>query len=189
MPDWPGGGGIDRSGANESGDDPDYDRWATGAARYETSATRVADEEADFDEADPEQTTWAADQRADFDEARANTSSPANGPESTEAIETVKNPVVETRGEPPDGGHVREIAELFSEHALTRMEDRGVALAQAQEALEHPIGSYWHDGMWKEGYYDTDSRVFVARALDGNITTVMTGIRQFYIDRLKEAEP
>ena len=35
------------------------------------------------------------------------------------------------------------------------------------------------------GYYDPNSKVFVAKTIDGNTNTVMTNINKAYIDRLQ----
>ena len=66
---------------------------------------------------------------------------------------------------------------------------RGVSSDDALAVLQQPIGSYWHDGMWKEGFYDPASKVFIGQGPDGGIMTVMTNVSKAYIKRLLEAAP
>ncbi len=75
----------------------------------------------------------------------------------------------------------------FSDHALKRLADRGVTPAQAEEVLQQPVGSYWHEGMWKEGFYDNSSKIFIGQGPDGGITTVMTNVSKAYVKRLLAA--
>jgi hypothetical protein len=77
----------------------------------------------------------------------------------------------------------------FSRHALDQMLERGVSQAQAREVLQNPVGAYWHDGMWKDGFYDSAAKIFIGRAPDGNVTTVITGASKAYVQRLLEARP
>ncbi|MFI7401668.1 polymorphic toxin-type HINT domain-containing protein [Streptomyces sp. NPDC049541] len=89
------------------------------------------------------------------------------------------------RGETPDetvgaGG--------FTRHAVQRLQQRGVSEEDAQAVLERTPFSYKHDDQYKIGYYDPDSKIFVAKTVDGNVNTVMTNVDQAYINRLREAK-
>jgi hypothetical protein len=68
---------------------------------------------------------------------------------------------------------------------MQRLEERGVSSEDASAVLARQPFSYYHDGQWKLGYYDPNSKVFVARTVDGNVNTVMTNIDQAYINRLQ----
>ncbi|MEU0157045.1 polymorphic toxin-type HINT domain-containing protein, partial [Micromonospora fulviviridis] len=70
-------------------------------------------------------------------------------------------------------------------HALQRLQQRGVSVDEARAALSKDPFSYYHDGQWKSGYYDPRSKVFIAKTIDGNINTVMTGVDKAYINRLR----
>jgi hypothetical protein len=73
----------------------------------------------------------------------------------------------------------------FSGHALQRLEQRGVSVEQARTVLAREPFSYYHDGVWKSGYYDPSSKVLIAKTIDGNINTVMTNVDRAYIRRLQ----
>jgi hypothetical protein len=76
-------------------------------------------------------------------------------------------------------------ADDFTLHAMQRLEQRGVSTGDAQAVLGREPFSYKHDDQWKLGYYDPNSKVFVAKTIDGNINTVMTNVDQAYINRLQ----
>ncbi|TDD89284.1 sugar-binding protein [Actinomadura darangshiensis] len=73
----------------------------------------------------------------------------------------------------------------LTRHSLQRLAQRGVSEEQAQATLAREPFSYHHDDQWKTGYYDPESKIFVAKTIDGNINTVMTGVDQNYINRLR----
>ena len=54
--------------------------------------------------------------------------------------------------------------------------------------LERAPFSYHHEDQYKIGSYDPDSKICVAKTIDGNVNTVMTNVEQGYIDRLREAK-
>lgn len=89
------------------------------------------------------------------------------------------------RGEVPDE---TVGADGFTRHAVQRLQQRGVSEEDAQAVLERTPFSYRHDDQYKIGYYDPDSKIFVAKTVDGNINTVMTNVDQAYINRLREAK-
>ncbi|MGW7361968.1 polymorphic toxin-type HINT domain-containing protein [Streptomyces sp. NPDC054841] len=76
-------------------------------------------------------------------------------------------------------------ADDFMRHAMQRLEQRGVSAEDAQTVLAREPFSYHHDDQWKLGYYDPNSKVFVAKTVDGNINTVMTNVDNAYINRLQ----
>ncbi|WP_159106761.1 hypothetical protein [Streptomyces rishiriensis] len=64
------------------------------------------------------------------------------------------------------------------------MSQRGVSPEEAEKVLGNQPFSYLHDDQWKTGYYDSGSRVFIAKAIDGNVNAVMTNVDRAYINRL-----
>jgi hypothetical protein len=64
------------------------------------------------------------------------------------------------------------------------MRQRGVREADIVEVLTviEPF-TYYHEGEWKDGYYDPAGRLFVAVAED-RILTVMSDVPKSYIDDL-----
>ena len=75
----------------------------------------------------------------------------------------------------------------FTSHALQRMAERNVNMAQVQRTFQtaNPF-QYFHDGALKTGYYDQVSRIFVGEiAGTGKITTVITNITKNYINNLR----
>jgi RHS repeat-associated protein len=90
-------------------------------------------------------------------------------------------------GEPvvPRSNAADEVDE-FTSHAMQRMVRRGVSEEDARAVLDRDPFSYWHGDQWKLGYYDPNSRVFVAKTIDGNVNTVITDVNPSYIDHLKD---
>ncbi|WP_052848920.1 ricin-type beta-trefoil lectin domain protein [Streptomyces avicenniae] len=72
----------------------------------------------------------------------------------------------------------------FTSHALQRLSQRGVSPEEAERVLGNQPFSYLHDDQWKTGYYDSGSKIFIAKTIDGNINTVMTNVDRAYINRL-----
>ncbi len=78
----------------------------------------------------------------------------------------------------------------FSDHFLSRLARRGVSEDVAWEIIEGQPGfSYWHDGLWKTGYYDPIRKIFIGQGPDGGFTTVITNASRQYIDGLMAARP
>ena len=73
----------------------------------------------------------------------------------------------------------------FTLHAMERLEGRGVSQEDAQAVLQRTPFSYYHEDQWKLGFYDSRSKVFVAKTIDGNVNTVMTNVSPAYINRLQ----
>jgi len=76
-------------------------------------------------------------------------------------------------------------AELkLSEHAVQRMEQRGVNIEQVQAVVagNKPF-RYFHEGVWKTGYYDPTTKIFVG-SVNNVITTVITNVKPRYIQNL-----
>ncbi|MCM2417701.1 hypothetical protein [Streptomyces sp. RKAG293] len=68
---------------------------------------------------------------------------------------------------------------------MQRLEQRGVSEEDAQAVLGKKPFSEHHDDQWKMGYCDPNSKVFVAKANDGNVNTAMTNVGRSYINRLQ----
>jgi len=45
---------------------------------------------------------------------------------------------------------------------------------------------YFHEGIWKSGYYDPISKIFVAR-VDKLVRTVIANVKPQYVENLKRA--
>ncbi|MGB6059371.1 MAG: DUF4258 domain-containing protein [Microthrixaceae bacterium] len=74
-----------------------------------------------------------------------------------------------------------------SEHAVQRMTQRGISIDAVDKALTTQPFRHLNDGVWKTGYYDAGSKVFVG-TVNGTATTVInTGPN--YINNLKAAGP
>lgn len=74
-----------------------------------------------------------------------------------------------------------------SEHAAQRMTQRGISIDAVDTALATQSFRYFHDGVWKTGYYDAGSKVFVGTVIGTATTVIKTG--QNYINNLKAAGP
>ena len=95
------------------------------------------------------------------------------------------------------GAAVRAQADLRSEaplriskHALSRMDERGVSPGQVETLLKtvKPF-KYRHKSRTELGYYDPESKLFVARGEDGVVITVITNASQKYVNKLKKSAP
>ncbi len=75
-----------------------------------------------------------------------------------------------------------------SEHAALRMTQRGVSIDAAEAALAQKPFQYFHNQVWKSGYYNSASGVFLG-SMNGRITTVIGRASTNYIDNLKAAVP
>lgn len=74
----------------------------------------------------------------------------------------------------------------LSRHAIERMLQRGVTLEEVDLVLRSQMAfEYRHEGIDKVGYYDVERRLFVG-TIDGLVTTVINGISQDYVDRLRK---
>ena len=69
------------------------------------------------------------------------------------------------------------------------MERRGLTLDAVEEVVtsQQPF-RYFHSGVWKTGYYDTASRVFVG-TIDDMVTTDISAASPRYIQNLQAAQP
>jgi RHS repeat-associated protein len=76
-----------------------------------------------------------------------------------------------------------------SSHAAQRITQRGLSLDAVEEVIsaQNPF-QYFHNGVWKTGFYDPASQVFVGSA-NGTIRTVIPGATQNYINNLLGALP
>jgi RHS repeat-associated protein len=82
---------------------------------------------------------------------------------------------------------VKEGALEVGEHAALRAAERHVSI----DAIERTVASqqpfpYFHNGVWKTGYYDAVNRIFVG-TVDNVVTTVIGGASPRYIANLKGA--
>ncbi|MET9624992.1 ricin-type beta-trefoil lectin domain protein, partial [Streptomyces sp. NPDC006464] len=84
---------------------------------------------------------------------------------------------------------VADHADDLTGHAIQRLRDRGVSEADARAVLERAPFSYYHEGQWKNGFYDPKSKVFVGKTIDGNINTIIIEASNDYVARLKKARP
>ena len=76
-----------------------------------------------------------------------------------------------------------------STHALTRLTERGISLDRLDGLVSNQQGfSYFHDGVWKVGYYDQSSGLF-AGTVNGQVTTVIGNASPNYIGNLMAAQP
>ena len=77
----------------------------------------------------------------------------------------------------------------FSRHARERMTERGVSLEQVESLIRTvPPFRYFHGGIWKTGYYDPGSELFVGQ-LGDTITTIMAHVKPQYIESLRRRAP
>lgn len=76
----------------------------------------------------------------------------------------------------------------FSVHAIQRLAERGISSQVVQKVLGSRPFQYFHEGVWKTGYYDAGSQVFLGRV--GNVvTTVINNVKPQYIENLKKVKP
>jgi hypothetical protein len=75
-----------------------------------------------------------------------------------------------------------------SEHAAEHMTQRGISINALDSALAKPSFPYWHEGVWKTGYYDPVTKVF-AGTVNDTVTTVINKASQNYINNLKAVTP
>jgi len=77
-----------------------------------------------------------------------------------------------------------------SNHLLNRMGKREVSIDQLQQALQLKPFRYFHEGVWKLGYYDVANRIFVAvDEVTQKIITVITNVQPQYIENLQKVVP
>jgi hypothetical protein len=76
----------------------------------------------------------------------------------------------------------------MSDHALERMESRGMSTEDIEAALEQDSFQYFYDGGWRTGFYDASGGTFVG-SVDGTITTVINNVKPSYIQNLQSAAP
>jgi RHS repeat-associated protein len=68
-------------------------------------------------------------------------------------------------------------------HAALRMAQRGISIDSVVTTLSKPGFAYFHKGVWKVGFYDPASRIFVGTA-DGEVKTVIANPNANYIANL-----
>jgi hypothetical protein len=47
--------------------------------------------------------------------------------------------------------------------------------------------SYYHEGQWKSGDYDPETKIFVVKAIGGNVNTVLENVGKQHIKNLRAA--
>ena len=68
----------------------------------------------------------------------------------------------------------------FSKHAIERIGERGIGINAIRNALHAQPFKYFQQGVWKLGYYDSVTKVFLG--MYGNtITTVINNVTPNYI--------
>ena len=72
-------------------------------------------------------------------------------------------------------------------YAQKRMVQRGISTDAVQKALAAEPFDYFHAGVWKAGFYDSASRVFVGTV--GDVVTTVFKSPPSYVDNLKALEP
>ncbi len=75
-----------------------------------------------------------------------------------------------------------------SEHAAERMTQRGISIDALDATLSNPSFQYWHEGIWKTGYYDPATKIF-AETVNDTVTTMINKASQNYINNLKAVTP
>jgi hypothetical protein len=68
------------------------------------------------------------------------------------------------------------------------MTQRGVSIPALENTLSQTPFRYFHEGAWKTGFYDPASRVF-AGSINGEVTTIINGVKPGYIENLMRAAP
>src|SRR4030067_645831 len=76
-----------------------------------------------------------------------------------------------------------------SEHAARRITQRGLSLDIVENVVtKQKAFQYFHEGVWKTGYYDAASRVFVG-TVNNTVRTVIGGASANYIRNLQGVRP
>jgi hypothetical protein len=81
-------------------------------------------------------------------------------------------------------------AELrLSPHAIKRMNQRAILIKDVEKVAGNaePF-PYYHDGIWKNGYYDSQSKIFFGE-FNGEIKTVINDVTPQYIKNLQKSKP
>ena len=87
--------------------------------------------------------------------------------------------------------YVRSGTLEVTDHAALALSQRNVGIHALDDLVSSSEGfPYWHDGLWKTGYYDPATRLFAGTA-EGRVTTVIQGSRvnANYINNLQAARP
>ena len=94
-----------------------------------------------------------------------------------------------SEGKPGHSVSIGERTLRISDHALDRLRLRGISTeVMAETILKGEHFQYFHDGIWKDGYYDKRSALFVG-VVDEIITTAIKGVSDSYIANLKAGAP
>ena len=67
--------------------------------------------------------------------------------------------------------------------------ERGISVERMQLTVSTGQRfAYFHEGIWKAGFYDPQSKTFVAAAA-GRVLTVINNVKPQYIENLKKLTP
>lgn len=75
-----------------------------------------------------------------------------------------------------------------SEPSAGRGRGHGRVGVEAEATLAQDSFQYLHQNVWKTGYYDSTSRIFLG-SMGGKVTTVIKDASLKYINNLKAAKP
>lgn len=73
-------------------------------------------------------------------------------------------------------------------HGIERIAFRSISLREVEDATTMTPFPYYHDGLWKVGYYDPGSNLFVG-TIDNVVATVIRPRNGNYLKNLKAARP
>ncbi|HTC70367.1 MAG TPA: hypothetical protein VK662_12425 [Acidothermaceae bacterium] len=73
-------------------------------------------------------------------------------------------------------------------HGIQRIAFRSISLGEVETATTMPPFPYYHEGLWKVGYYDPDSNLFVG-TIGHVVSTVIRPRNANYLKNLKAARP
>ena len=73
-------------------------------------------------------------------------------------------------------------------HGIQRIAFRSISLGEVETATTMPPFPYYHEGLWKVGYYDPDSNLFVG-TIGHVVSTVIRPRNANYVKNLKAARP
>jgi RHS repeat-associated protein len=81
-------------------------------------------------------------------------------------------------------GSLDELGVNMTNHALLRIAERNITLKQVEETiLNGDTFKYFHEGEWKQGYYNPKTKLFIG-SVGNRITTIIDNVKQKYIDNL-----
>ena len=105
----------------------------------------------------------------------------------------MKNKFTETRGSVSSEKSIKVHTSKgdfdIGKHTSDRMTMREITQGQLTTTIEHGNEfQYFHEGVWKTGFYDHETKIFVGTA-NGKTTTVIKDVDIQYIENLKRTKP